>query len=517
VDGDTIIVHLDEIIFGATITIPESTPEPPLGTSDHPQTNFNAVIERTDALAETRQSFLSSQRGWLYIANKEYMPLDYKGEGTYINSTFTTEQMLSETWYHTLGDGSADQFITRYTDANGLVTTLTVFIDGYYVNFFGDTINQAPQKLFVIPNDAAWVRELLGEVQAYTANEPSVSAYGEQVGGRSRYSLQITTIYNVPLPAETNQWGQTITGDKVNYMFDIETGQLLSQENISVADSGERLVDFSRNFQAESWLTTLPDDLAFYLAQAQTRLNNSNLTWIAPTPTPDFNPALAQVSDTQYGITVSVLDVNDKQGEVAVMMTAQVDPSWGVDHAFPFFQTFISLPLLYGEGERPFTPTHASGEVVEVDETTGGWREGSTHYFAGELSEGEALWLEAAVELTGIHHVITLPLTLADAEVGQIWSLDWPISLGAAQLVLSEVVWEEGTADGTAQLRLTLVDNNPPDLTLGCLHIATTDPWQELCDNDERSFVVTVPTDKAVQLHLRANINVTGFELRWQP
>ena len=87
-------------------------------------------------------------------------------------------------------------------------------------------------------------------------------------------------------------------------------------------------MSFSRTFQAESWLTALPDDIAFYLAQAQARLANSGLTWIAPTPTPDFNPALAQTSDTQYGITVSVLDVNNEQDEVAVKMVAQVGV-WG--------------------------------------------------------------------------------------------------------------------------------------------------------------------------------------------
>ena len=517
VDGDIIYVHLDEIIFDEE-TVLEASPAPSIGTPDQPQADFEAVIEQATNLGEQRQTFLTSQSGWFYTANEEYMPLDYEGEGTYINSTFTTEQMLSETWYHALGDGSSDQFITRYSDANGTVTLLTIFIDGYYTYFFDESIAQAPQQLFPIPNDAAWVAELLGEMQEYTINEPSVSAYIEQVDGRSHYAIQATNTYNIPIPAESNNLGQTIMSDEVNYVFDFDTGQLLSQENVAIAESGERLVTFSRNFQAEAWLATLPDDVAPYLTQAQARLASSNFTWIAPTPTPDFNLALAQASDTQYGITVSVLGVTSEQSEVAVVTLAQVDSSWGVVHAFPTFQTFISGALLYGDGERPFTPTHASGETVEVDETKGGWREGSTHYFSGELVEGEALRLETAVDLTAIPRVITLPLTLEDAAVGQSWSLDWPLSIGAAQLQVSEVSWVAETADGQAQLQLHVMDNSPAEIDIYCLSMGITDPWQEDCAlfEEEAVYTIAVPRDEPVVLHLRVSLSVNSFEMHWQ-
>ena len=516
---NSIIIHLDEIIYGAVVAIPESTPEPPIDTSAQPQTDFNVVIDQVNGLAEQRQAFLSGQSGWLYIAAQEYMPLDYKGEGTYINYAFTTEQMIAEYWYHALGNGTYDQRITRYTDANGVVTALTFFIDGYYVNLIPDNIFQAPQKSFPLPNEVAWVAEPLSEMRDYNINEPSVSAYMEQVDGRSHYAIQATNTYNIPIPTESNTLGQTIMSDEVNYVFDFDTGQLLSQENVAIAESGERLVTFSRNFQAEAWLATLPDDVAPYLTQAQARLANGNFTWIAPTPTPDFNLALAQASDTQYGITVSVLGVTSEQGEVAVMTLAQVDSSWGVVHAFPTFQTFISGALLYGEGERPFTPTHASGETVEVDETKGSWREGSTHYFSGELIEGEALRLETAVDLTAIPRVITLPLTLEDAVVGQSWSLDWPLSIGAAQLQVSEVSWVAETADGQAQLQLHVMDNSPAEIDIYCLSMGIIDPWQEDCPlfEEDAVYSITVPRDEPIVLYLRVSLLVNGFELQWQP
>jgi hypothetical protein len=225
------------------------------------------------------------------------------------------------------------------------------------------------------------------------------------------------------------------------------------------------------------------------------------------------------VSDTQYGITVSVLEVSEEQDEVAVRMVAQVDPSWGVVHAFPTFQNFITLPLLYGDEARPFNPTHASGESVEIDEITGGWKEGSTHYFEGQLREGEALHLETAVDLTAIHRVITLPLNLDGATVGQSWSLDWPVSIGAAQLRVSEVAWVAETADGQAELQLQVRNNSPAELDIYCLSIGATDPWQEDCNlfEEEAVYTATVSPHEPVVLHLRSSLRVSGFEMRWQP
>ena len=339
-----IIIHLDEIIFGGETvleitphplpestfdsgTVLETTPIPSIGTFEQPQTDFKAVIEQTTALSKQRQTLLSGQSGWLYTAVHEYQPLYNQGEGASFLDTFSTENMVSETWYHVLDNGSVDQAIYRYTNADELVVLLTVFIDGFSVDFFGDTIYQTPQRLRSMPNEAAWVAELLGEMQAYTFNEATVSAYIEPVGNDSHYLLKTINVYDIPIPAEVNSLGQTINGEETTYIIDVDTGQLLSRENITIVDSGERLVSFSRTFQAEDWLATLPDEIALYLAQAQARLASRNLTWVAPTPTPDFSPALAQTRDTKYGITVTVLGANNVQGEVAVMMMTQVDSS----------------------------------------------------------------------------------------------------------------------------------------------------------------------------------------------
>jgi hypothetical protein len=516
IDEDFIYVHLDQIIFGEE-TVLEAAPTLSIGTPDQPQTNFEAVIEQATILGEQRQTYLTSQSGWFYTANEEYMPLDHQGEGTYTNPTFTTDYMVAEYWYRALGNGSYDQRIARYTDANGVVTLLTFFIDGYYVNLIPDNVSQAPQKSFPLPNEIAWVVEPLSEMRDYNTNEASVSAYMEQVDGRSHYTIQTKNIYDIPIPADTNTLGRTIMGEETNYVFDFDTGQLLLQENISIAGPGEQVVNFSRTGQTESWLAELPDDIALFLAQAQVRLDSSNLTWIAPTPTPDFNPTSAQVSDTQHDITVSVLDASKVQGEVAVRMLAEVGPNWGVIHAFPFFQHFISLAVL--SGERPFSPTHSSGELVEVDDVTGGWREGSTHYFAGELIDGEELVLETAVDLTGIPSVITLPLTMEAATPGQSWSLDWPLSIGAAQLQVSEVSWVAETADGQAQLQLHVMDNSPAEIDIYCLRMGITDPWQEDCPlfEEDAVYTITVPRDEPIELYLRVSLLVNGFELQWQP
>jgi hypothetical protein len=146
---ETTPTPLDEIAFDEE-TVLEVTPTPSVGTSDQPQTDFEAVIKQVTVLGERRQVFLSSQSGWFYTAVQEYQPLISQGEGASFLATFSTEQMVSETWYHALADGSADQVIYRYTNADDLVVALSIFIDGYNVNFFGDTMDQARKPLWSV-------------------------------------------------------------------------------------------------------------------------------------------------------------------------------------------------------------------------------------------------------------------------------------------------------------------------------------------------------------------------------
>jgi hypothetical protein len=125
----------------------------------------------------------------------------------------------------------------------------------------------------------------------------------------------------------------------------------------------------------------------------------------------------------------------------------------------------------------------------------------------------------AAVDLTAIPRVITLPLTLEDAAVGQSWSLDWPLSIGAAQLQVSEVSWVAETADGQAQLQLHVMDNSPAEIDIYCLSMGITDPWQEDCPlfEEDAVYTITVPPDEPIVLYLRVSLLVNGFELQWQP
>ena len=500
VDDDTIIVHLDEIIFGDAVDT-----DFVFGTATQPLTDFDTIIEQVTILGERRQANLATQTGWLHTSVEEIVPLEQRGNGV-AWALFPTEKMVVDNWYHAVGDGRYDQSITRFFDANNNLTQAGILTDGHYINFTLNEISSAENDSYLLPNEATFVAQQLQEMATLTTNTPSARAYIVKENGRNHYHIHTAT-----------------TQSEVFYIFDFDNGRLLSQEVTTITNTGERTLNYQTDQLLEEWRTSLPAAVAVLLEQGQSALNDPNnsfdgsFTWEPPTPMPNPNPLSVQASDNKYNITLSVIDMAYQNNEVVVTTLAQVASIWQMNaNAFPPQQALsFGGSMLQNETGFLFAPTQAEGSQVEAGSETGGIRQATIHHFAGGAYE--ELVLETAVELTLLYRAITLPITLDDAEVGQIWSLDWPIPLGAAQLVLSEVVWEEETAAGTAQLRLTVVDNNPPDLILNCLHIATTDPWQKACSNDERSFVVTVPTDKPVQLHLRANIDVNGFELRWQP
>jgi hypothetical protein len=317
---------------------------------------------------------------------------------------------------------------------------------------------------------------------------------------------------------------QQVVGDEMHYAFDMDTGDTLVKETTFLMSDSEYLVNFQPDSLIEEWITELPEEAADLLAQAEAILAHpeqatGSYTWNAPTPTPDPNPQTALASATLYGVTLSVIDISSESGNTVTTL-AQIDPEWEMDvNAFPPQQALTYLSSLSTAMGRPLTLTQSTGQLAEMDVATGGIQQGYTHSFTGDLGADEELVLTTAVDLSSLHRVITLPLSLVAAEVGQTWALNWRLPVGEAELIVTEVTWQANNDSGEAQLRLKVVDNSAAGLEVTCLYIALYDPWQETCANfdGEKEYVIMVPQDDPIMLHVRIDLSITGFELRWQP
>lgn len=516
-DGD-IIVHLDEIIFGEVVA-----PVSALGTLEQPQTDFDIIIGRIDILASRQQVFLTSQSGWFYMSFEEYRPLEYRDDSEMMRALFPTEQMVYESWYDVAEDGRYAQLVGRYLDADGNQTQASIFASGNYVNLTFNEIMPAAEFV-AVPNETRQLVRELREMRNHAANTPSASAYIVEEDGHFRYYVRVTTSYAQPIRTGTDSSGQLIIGDEIRYVIDLDSGRLLSKEVVGMTAGGETIVNSHINYLAAEWVTDLPEAATELLAQGQWLLQNpaqadGTYTWDAPTPTPDSNPQPMLASDTAHGITVSVRQVTtDRTTQVSLL--AQVDRHWEMQvNAFPPQQALIFTSTLHNEQDEPFTLVTAAGQLPEVDAATGGLKQETVHTFTGDVTRAEELVLQTAVDLSSLHRVITLPLSLDGAQVGQTWPLDWHLPVGGAQLQVTEVTWISETTDGEVQLQMQVVDNSPSGLNIYCVHVAITDPWQETCANfeGEKTYFITVPPDAPIVLHLRVSLLVSGFELRWRP
>lgn len=224
--------------------------------------------------------------------------------------------------------------------------------------------------------------------------------------------------------------------------------------------------------------------------------------------------------DAQYGITLTVVASDVTALATHIDTLVQVDPDWQMDATtFPPQQalTYPTQPdSLFDEGARTFPSRRREGMSPVADPQTGGIRQLMRHQWQPLLADSRTLTATLTVDLTHLHHQVTLPLDWQGHQPGDAWPADLRWSIGHAAVRLEEVEWVDTPAEGRARLHLTMVDESPDDVNLYCLHLDTADPWQRTCANFSGEVTCSILTQlgEPVNLHLRAGVALlTPFQL----
>jgi hypothetical protein len=178
--------------------------------------------------------------------------------------------------------------------------------------------------------------------------------------------------------------------------------------------------------------------------------------------------------------------------------------------------TYPTFPdSLFDDQGHAYAPAGGQGGFAVFDPGTGGMRQNYHLQWEPVAASANRVTATFTTDLSSIYRQVTIQPDWEDYEEGDIWEVDIPLEIGHAPARVRQLEWLKTVDDGRIRLRLTMVDDSPAELNLYCLHLDTEDPWRRTCANfaGELDYLVVVPAEEAVILHLRAGVELlTPFQ-----
>ena len=273
-------------------------------------------------------------------------------------------------------------------------------------------------------------------------------------------------------------------------------------------DEWELTGRLNRDHSTELWSSRDLDQYVMQVQQGTLFVQLDRL--VLGLPLDQISPAIR----TQYGLTMTVMTADFGSATTTIDTLIQVAPIWQMDPtAFPPQQalTYPTFPDSLFDNEGRAIPTNGrEGENAVFDARTGGLRQIMHHYWQAVEPEAELVTATLIVELNSLHLEVSIPIDWSGHQEGDIWEVNIPLEIGYAVARVGQMEWIQTLANGSVNLRLTVIDDGPDDLRLACLHLDTADPWQQTCANfeGENVYIIEVQPGEPVTLHLRANVEL---------
>lgn len=248
----------------------ESTAVPPTPTATPIDPNsISNIIAQVEVLSAKFELLAPYRSGWFYHREESYEALqDGVTPATYRG---LAENWLIEVWTEVSQENTIVQQVLLVYDIEGGLWERSAIIDNKNVRVLPEQtvdgrINtlDAP-VLFLTPHQG--LINILREIETASFYDHTVTAWEEN----GRYHIQIDTLYNSPIPAEENTTGQSLNGAKMHFVLDMNTGELLRQQNWTVSGSGEETLQLDVNWLETAVVPELP------LLAAQTLLDAQRL------------------------------------------------------------------------------------------------------------------------------------------------------------------------------------------------------------------------------------------------
>jgi hypothetical protein len=235
--------------------------------------------------------------------------------------------------------------------------------------------------------------------------------------------------------------------------------------------------------------------------------------------TADESPLTNNVSQTNKGVTITIMDVNNTLTGTVITFVVQADPLWNLSvDSDPPPVAMHNNQILTDETGAQYTPRASTYGVAQFDASTGGVKFENTITF--ERINSDSLTLQTEIEISGIPTSPPIEISLINHQVFDTWPLDPGISF-------SEFVDLPGNVRFTSrvntkiELEFSLERIIIDGLKLGCLHfwlVTTTTPdFYSDCSLNESQVVsrlgMDLPSDEALPILVR----VTGSAMILEP
>ncbi len=244
-------------------TVLESTAVPPTVTPSDPN-SISSIIAQVETLSAKFELANPYRTGWFYHREESYerpqdgiIPATYRG---------LADSWLIEVWTEVGQEDTIAQQVLLVYDTEGGLWERSAIIENTNVRVLpeqtvdGRVIALDEPLLFQTPHQS--LINILREIESASFFDHTVTAWEEN----GRYHIQIDTLYNSTVPAEENTTGKSLNGEKIQFVLDMNTGELLQQRNWTINGTGEEtlLLDVT-------WLeTAVVPELPFLAAQTLT-------------------------------------------------------------------------------------------------------------------------------------------------------------------------------------------------------------------------------------------------------
>ncbi len=255
-------------------TVVESTVVPLTVTATPVDPNsVSALIERVKSLEATYLAAFPPEFGWLYYTLENYDSISSEGE--LVTYRGLADTWILEIWTEVSPEATISRQVMLVYDTEGGLWERSALIENTSVRVLPEQtvdgrVNALDEPLpYLTPHQG--LINILREIETGSLYDHTVAAWEED----SRYHLQIDTLFNSPIPAENNSTGQSLNGGKMHFVFDMETGELLQQQNWTVNGAGEETLHSDASWSKTAVVTELPPLAAQTLVDAQTLLSQN--------------------------------------------------------------------------------------------------------------------------------------------------------------------------------------------------------------------------------------------------
>ena len=261
IENDTAVTSQD------AATVPPVATSIPLGTIDQPQTDIPSILNIVQELAQKQADLLLGKPGWLHFKLYSAMPDEIRGSSSLTSPTgqavMLPNPLIQDNWNYTEGTTRIQESVSQLSSDDGTVTQQSIRTQGRVVNVtlkaagFPQADYQSFESYIELTLPTAQAAERLAATLTWQKTKVTMEAYAEN----GRYTVIVSGIFAEPYEDEIFRPGQLIIGDKVIYIFDLETGHLLSEDHYDLLQSGTEFYLGQNVYQITEYLPELPPDI----------------------------------------------------------------------------------------------------------------------------------------------------------------------------------------------------------------------------------------------------------------